>query len=58
MVSAFTNGSIAARQSLVVAWLPVPKMRPGSSRRGMRPSAGISSHSGTTTSFSPTSIGL
>ena len=50
--------SKASRHMRVVAWLPVPKMRPGSSRSATRPSAGCSSHAGTTTSFSPMGRGL
>ena len=49
--------SSAARPMRVVGGLPVPEKSPRSSRSATRPSAGASSHSGTTTSFSPTSVG-
>ena len=57
-LSGAASVSMASRHMRVVAWLPVPKMRPGSSRSATRPSAGCSSHAGTTTSFSPIGRGL
>ena len=57
--------SSAVRHSRVVAWLPVPKVSPGSSTRGTRPAwspartlGSSRSHSGTTSSRSPISMGL
>ena len=46
------------RHSRVVAWLPVPKVRPGFSTSFIRPLALVSSHWGTTSSRSPISMGL